>query len=53
MLNTLSNERQFCANVGSDDPSRKAAKTPEAAKAQIVQGYKELGDLLSNYEKVP
>jgi len=34
------------------DPTKKAAKTPEAARKQIVEGYKELGELLSNMDKI-
>jgi len=34
------------------DGSVKAAATPEAAKAQIVAGYAELGKLLDNFDDV-
>ena len=34
------------------DATRKAVTTPEAAKAQLADGYKALGELLDNYDKV-
>ena len=34
------------------DASVKAAKTPEDAKAQIIKGYNELGDLLRDMDAV-
>ena len=41
--------------VGQDekmDATIKAAATPEAARAQIVRGYNELGELLRDMSKV-
>lgn len=34
------------------DPTVKAAATPEAARAQIQKGYRELGELLQNFDSV-